>query len=84
MAYCFELKHARNELCWISSQLHRTIAPCSYPLRHLYELLEKVSSGKVFRDLSQGFFQQTLIGPKETILLLFFPDMVSSHIIGPH
>ena len=45
-----------------------TIAPCSYPLRHLYELLDEVSSGKVFSvlDLSLGFFQQTLVVYKET------------------
>lgn len=49
-------------------ELNKLIAPCSYPLRHLYELLDEVSSGKVFSvlDLSQGFFQQTLIDPKET------------------
>ena len=49
-------------------ELNKLIAPCSYPLRHLYELLDEVSSGKVFSilDLSQGFFQQTLIDPKDT------------------
>ena len=49
-------------------ELNKIIAPCSYSLRHLYELLDEVASGKVFRvlDLSQGFFQQTLIDPKET------------------
>ena len=49
-------------------ELNKLIAPCSYPLRHLYELLDEVASGKVFSvlDLSQGFFQQTLIDPKET------------------
>ena len=49
-------------------ELNKLTAPCSYPLRHLYELLDEVASGKVFSvlDLSQGFFQQTLIDPKET------------------
>ena len=49
-------------------ELNKLIAPCSYPLRHLYELLDKVSSGKVFSvlGLSQRFFQQALIDPKET------------------
>ena len=34
----------------------------SYPLRHLYELIDEVSQGKVFSviDLSQGYFQQHL------------------------
>ena len=47
---------------------NKIIAPCSYPIRHLYELLDEVSLGKVFSvlDLSQGFFQQTLVDPKET------------------
>ena len=49
-------------------QLNKLIAPCSYPLRHLYKLLDEIASGKIFSvlDLSQGFFQQTLIDPKET------------------
>ena len=49
-------------------ELNTLITPCSYPLRHLYELLDKVASGQVFSVLvpSQGFFQQTLIDPKET------------------
>ena len=49
-------------------ELNKLIAPCSYPLPHLYELLDEVASGQVFSvpDLSQGFFQQTLIDPKET------------------
>ena len=49
-------------------ELNKFIAPFSYPLRHLYKLLDEVASGKVFsvQDLSQGFFQQTLIDPKET------------------
>ena len=49
-------------------ELNKLITPCSYPLRHLYELLDEVASGKVFSvlDLSQGFFQQTLIDPLET------------------
>ena len=48
--------------------LNKNINPCSYPLRHLYELLDEVASGKVFSvlDLSQGFFQQTLIDPQES------------------
>ena len=39
-------------------ELNKLIAPCLYPLRHLYELLDEVASGKVFSvlDLSQGFF----------------------------
>ena len=48
-------------------ELNKNIAPCSYPLRHLYELLDDVASGSVFSvlDLSQGFFQQHLIDPHE-------------------
>ena len=48
-------------------ELNKNIAPCSYPLRHLYELLDDVAGGKVFSvlDLSQGFFQQHLIDPHE-------------------
>ena len=48
-------------------ELNKSISPCSYPLRHLYELLDEVASGKIFSvlDLSQGFFQQTLIDPHE-------------------
>ena len=39
-------------------ELNKNIAPCSYPLRHLYELLDEVAGGTVFSvlDLSQGFF----------------------------
>ena len=49
-------------------ELNKLIAPCLYPLRHLYELLDDVSLGKLFSmlDLSQGVFQQTLIDPRET------------------
>ena len=48
-------------------ELNKNIAPCSYPLRHLYELLDQVAGGTVFSvlDLSQGFFQQHLIDPHE-------------------
>ena len=48
--------------------LNKNINPCSYPLRHLYELLDEVASGKVYSvlDLSQGFFQQALIEPQES------------------
>ena len=48
-------------------ELNKNIAPCSYPLRHLYELLDEVAGGTVFSvlDLSQGFFQQHLIDPHE-------------------
>ena len=48
--------------------LNKNINPCSYPLRHLYELLDEVASGKIFSvlDLSQGFFQQQLIDPAES------------------
>ena len=48
-------------------ELNKNISPCSYPLRHLYELLDDVASGSVFSvlDLSQGFFQQHLIDPLE-------------------
>jgi len=48
-------------------ELNKSIAPCSYPLRHLYELLDEVAGGKIFSvlDLSQGFFQQTLVDPEE-------------------
>jgi len=48
-------------------ELNKSITPCSYPLRHLYELLDEVAGGKIFSvlDLSQGFFQQTLKDPME-------------------
>ena len=48
-------------------ELNKSIAPCSYPLRHLYELLDEVAGGKIFSvlDLSQGFFQQELVDPLE-------------------
>ena len=48
-------------------EVNKNIAPCSYPLRHLYELLDEVASGKVYfvLDISQGFFQQHLIDPHE-------------------
>ena len=48
-------------------ELNKNIAPCSYPLRHLYEHLDEVAGGTVFSvlDLSQGFFQQHLINPHE-------------------
>ena len=48
-------------------QLNKNIAPCSYPLRHLYELLDEVAGGTVFSVLylSQGIFQQHLIDPHE-------------------
>ena len=48
-------------------ELNKNIAPCSYPLRHLYELLDDVASGSVFSvlDLSQGFFQRHLIDLQE-------------------
>ena len=48
--------------------LNKNINPCSYPLRHLYELLDEVASGIIFSvlDLSQGFFQQQLIDPSES------------------
>ena len=43
--------------------LNKNISPCSYPLRHLYELLDEVAAGTVYSvlDLSQGFFQQHLV-----------------------
>ena len=48
-------------------ELNKSIAPCSYPLRHLYELLDEVATGSIFSvlDMSQGFFQQTLVDPQE-------------------
>ena len=48
-------------------EVNKNIAPCSYPLRDLYELLDELASGKVYSvlDLSQGFFQQHLIDPHE-------------------
>ena len=48
-------------------ELNKNIAPCSYPLRNLYELLDEVATGTVFSvlDLSQGFFQQSLEDPNE-------------------
>ena len=48
-------------------ELNKNISPCSYPLRHLYELWDEVAQGKIFSvlDLSQGFFQQTLHDPHE-------------------
>ena len=48
--------------------LNKNINPSSYPLQQLFELLDKVASGKVFSvlDLSQGLFQQSLIDPQES------------------
>ena len=48
-------------------EVNKNISPCSYPLRHLYELLDKVASGKIYSvlDLSQGFFQQHLLDPHQ-------------------
>ena len=48
-------------------ELNKNIAPCSYPLRNLYELLDEVAIGKIFSvlNLSQGFFQQHLDDPDE-------------------
>ena len=48
-------------------ELNKSIIPCSYPLRHLYELLDEVASGKIFSvlDLSQGFFQRSRNDPLE-------------------
>lgn len=42
-------------------KLNKNIAPCSYPLCHLYELLDKVASGTIFSvlDLSQDFSSKT-------------------------
>ena len=53
-------------------EVNKNIAPCSYPLRRLYELLDEVASGKVYSvlDLSQGFFQQQLIDPHEATAFL--------------
>ena len=48
-------------------EVNKNISPCSYPLRHLYELLDEVASGKIYSvlDLSQGFFQQHLLDPHQ-------------------
>ena len=48
-------------------EVNKNISPCSYPLRHLYQLLDKVASGKIYSvlDLSQGFFQQHLLDPHQ-------------------
>ena len=48
-------------------EVNKNISPCSYPLRHLYELLDEVAGGTVYSvlDLSQGFFQQHLVDPHE-------------------
>ena len=48
-------------------ELNKNISPCSYPLRHLYELLDDVANSSMFSvlDLSQGLFQQHLIEPQE-------------------
>ena len=48
-------------------ELSKNISPCSYPLSHLYKLLDEVASGSVFYvlDFSQGFFQQHLRDPQE-------------------
>ena len=59
--------HEQYRLVHNYVELNKSITPCSYPLRHLYELLDEVASGKIFSvlDLSQGFFQQTLKDPLE-------------------
>ena len=48
-------------------KVNKNIGHCGYPLRHLYELLDEVASGKIYSvlDLSQGFFQQHVIDPHE-------------------
>ena len=48
-------------------EVNKNISPCSYPLLHLYELLDEVSSGKIYSvlDLSQVFFQQNLLDPHQ-------------------
>lgn len=42
-------------------ELNKNISPCSYPLRHLYELLHDVGSGSVFSvlELSKVSFSST-------------------------
>ena len=47
--------------------LNKNISPCSYPLRHLYELLYEVAGGHVYSvlDLFQGLYQQHLIDLQE-------------------
>ena len=48
-------------------EANKNISPCSYPLRHLHELLDEVASEKIYSvlDLSQGFFQQHLLDPHQ-------------------
>ena len=61
-------------------EVNKNIAPCSYPLRHLYELLDEGASGKVYPvlDLSQGFFQQHLIDMRP--LLFQFQVLDNMHM----
>ena len=36
-------------------EVNKNIAPCSYPLRHLYKLLDEVASGKVYSVFDLSF-----------------------------
>ena len=47
-------------------RLNTNLDTCSYPLRHVQDLLDEVAAGKVrsIFDLSQGFFNQTLDDPQ--------------------
>ena len=66
------------------AEVNKNIAPCSYPLHHLYELLDEVSSGKVYSVLylSQGFFQQHLIDPHEATAFSI-QELANTHIAVP-
>ena len=47
-------------------RLNSNLDTCSYPLRHVQDLIDEVAAGKVrsIFDLSQGFFNQTLDDPQ--------------------
>ena len=47
-------------------KVNENIERCSYPLRNLYELIDRVAEGKVYTviDLSQGYFNQKVIDPQ--------------------
>ena len=66
-------KPLAEQYCLVHNYLkvNKNISPCSYSLRHLYELLDKVASGKIYSvlDLSQGFFQHHLLDPHQPTAL---------------
>ena len=61
----------QNRLVHNYVEVNKNISSCSYPLRHLYELLDEVASGNIYSvlDFSQGFLQQHLLDPHQALTL---------------